>query len=467
VYFCNILRRYEWVQLAVLHKVKVISNWMKCLRFAIGSSFSGDSAFALLFVLYNPVSRKDVANKQQQFNQKLANALLPLHQQYVGKSRFCLFEIKRAWIYFKFAIKHFDEDCSPVSVLAAVDEPHAAFVKHVARLNMLIKKGAEKRGKKSFSLLRKMQAFWSRHNKVSPEPIAQEVESDAPQQFIDEFVSKRDFIAENIDEDARLTMMTLLLFNRIADFGEDSACQHYLGKLFDDGAACRAAMRSIFDASEELSQRAAAEDASGGCVVSHWRRLHSWLLSSVFGQDMVKSINSFHRLDNGQQNELMKSHNFPLADSINFCTATADDMVAQCLAQGRAEHADAAQYAAGLKSLALGERDVGSAQLYREPHAADSTSQRIGPSGTAVEEDASQTSVFQKPQASWRRLRDLETQLAELKASNSELKASNSELKASNSELKESHKNESDAFRAEILELKKSLSAAQPVQKPK
>jgi FtsZ-binding cell division protein ZapB len=170
----------------------------------------------------------------------------------------------------------------------------------------------------------------------------------------------------------------------------------------------------------------------------------------------------------------MKSHNFPLADFVNFSTATADDMVAQCLAQGRAEHADAAQYAAGLKSLALGERDVGSAQLYREPHAVDSTSQRIGPSGTAVEEDASQTSVFQKPQASWRRLRDLETQLAELKASNSELKASNSELKASNSELKASnselkelHKNETDALRAENMELKKSLSAAQPVQKPK
>jgi hypothetical protein len=175
---------------------------------------------------------------------------------------------------------------------------------------------------------------------------------------------------------------------------------------------------------------------------------------------MVESINAFHRLDNGQQNELMKSHNFPLADSINFCTATADDMVAQCLAQGRAEHADAAQYAAGLKSLALGERDVGSAQLYREPHAADSTSQRIGPSSPAVEEDVSQSSVFQKPQANSRRLRDLDTQLAELKASNSE-------LKASNSELKELHKNETDALRAENMELKKSLSAAQPVQKPK
>jgi hypothetical protein len=134
---------YEWLQLAVLHKVKVISNWMKCLRFAIGSSFSGDNAFSLLFVLYNPVSRRDVANKQHQFNQDLANALLPLYQKYLKKSTSCLFGIKRAWICFKFAIRHFGEDCSPVSVLAAVEEPHTCFMKHVARLNMLIKKGTE------------------------------------------------------------------------------------------------------------------------------------------------------------------------------------------------------------------------------------------------------------------------------------------------------------------------------------
>jgi hypothetical protein len=282
-------------------------------------------------------------------------------------------------------------------------------------------------------------------------------------------VSKRDFIAENIDEDTRLTIITLLLFNHIADFGEDSAYQHYLGKLFDDGAACRAAMRSIFDASEELSQRAEVEDAAGGYLVSYWWRLHSWLLSSVFGQDMVKSINTFHRLDNGQQNELFKRHNFPLTDSINFSTTAADD-----IAQGKAEHTDTSEYAAGLKSLALVDSNVSSAQLYGEQLSADSTSLPIGPSSAVIEDDARQSNLSQNPQANSGRDRDLETELAELKASFatqlSKLKASNSELKESNSKLKELlviSKNESDAFRAEILELQKSLAAAQPMQKPK
>jgi hypothetical protein len=331
---------YEWVQLALVHQVHVISNWMKCLRFAIGSSFSGDSAFALLFVLYNPVSRKDVANKMQQFNQKLAHALLPLHQKYIKKPPCCLFGIKKAWILFKFAIRHFDEDCSPVSVLAAVDQPHAAFMKNVARLSILINKGAEKRDKQNSSLLCKVRNIWKRCQiKVSPDTIAQDVDSDAPRQFIEALVSKRYFIAENADEESRLTMIALLLFNRITDFGEDSACKNYLGKLFDDGVACRAAMRSIFDASEELSKETAAENATFiRSFVSLWRRMQIRLLSIVFGENTLRSSNSFHCLNSEQQNELMKNHKFPEADSINFSTTTADDILAECLADGKMAH---------------------------------------------------------------------------------------------------------------------------------
>jgi hypothetical protein len=444
---------YEWVQLAVLHKIKAISNWMKCLRFAIGSTFSGDSAFTLLFVLYNPVSRKDVANKQHHFNQKLATALLPLHQNYIRKSRAFLFQIKKAWICFKFAIKHFDDDCSPVSVLAAVDEPHAAFVKHVARLHMLIKKGAANdRDKQSSSLLRKIQNLLGRRNKVCPEPAARDVESDAPRLFIDKFVTKRNFIANNVDEEARLTIITLLMFKCKAEFEEDIACQHYLEKLFDNGSACRAAMRSIFDALEELSKRSAASDASKGVLVSLWRRLQSRMLSSVFGQDIAKSIEYFHRLDNEQQNELMKNHNFPEADSINFSAPTADSMLAQFLAEteGNVANTDAETQASGLKSNVVGERDLGIAKAYP---AAGSVFQ---PS-TGFEKVRYKSRVSQKSLLESRRLLYLETELSELK-----------QLLGSSRNEADTFRAEADAFRAEIAELKKAIAAIQPqpVQKP-
>jgi hypothetical protein len=146
----------------------------------------------------------------------------------------------------------------------------------------------------------------------------------------------------------------------------------------------------------------------------------------------------------------LKTHNFPQAASINFSATADDDTVAHCFTQGKAEHVDdAAQYAAGLKSLALGERVLGSAQLYREQHAADPASKPISSSSIAVEEHLSQSSVSPESQATSRRLRDLETQLEELKASLI------------------SHKTDVDAFRAETLELKRSLAAAQQPVTPR
>ncbi len=411
---------YEWLQLAVLHKIRSISNWMKCLHFTIGSSFSGDSAFSLLTVMYNPVTRRDVANKELQFHRNLANALLPLHQEYIGKHQMLLFAVKKAWIHLKYAIGQFYH-CSPVSILSALDQPHTAFIKNIARLNALIKNGADKRNQSASSLLRRICNVWNRRNKIAPEPIEQDIESDAPQQFIKEFLSKRDFVAENIDDEARLTVITLLLFNRMADFREDSACQHYLNSLFDDGAACRVAMRSIFDASQELSERYAAENLSSEASVSLQRRLQSWLLSSVFGEDTVKPIVAFHRLTNEQQNELMKNHNFPDIDFIKFSTTTADDMLAQSLSDG------------DTTSLELGS---GSASMMHKQSAAhDDASLSMERSGVQVEAGIVKYSVPHMLQTDLPRIVDLEAQVSELKQLLSSCKNENVELKTVNLKL--------------------------------
>jgi hypothetical protein len=94
-----------------------------------------------------------------------------------------------------------------------------------------------------------------------------------------------------------------------------------------------------------------------------------------------------------------------------------------------------------LTSLALGQRDFGSAPLYREQPDVDSAFQRIAPSSTTVAEG----SDSQKLHADARRFFDLEAQVSELKASNLELKKL------------------LDSSRAE---LKQALIASQTVQKP-
>jgi hypothetical protein len=412
---------YEWLQLAALHKIRSISNWMKCLHFTIGSSFSGDSAFSLLTVLYNPVSRRDVANEQLRFHRNLAIALLPLHQEYIGKHEMLLFGVKKAWIHLKFAIRQFNH-CSPVSILSAIDQPHTAFIKKIARLNELIKNGPDERNQSASSLLQRICNIWNPRNKVAPEPMEQDIESDAPKQFIKEFLSKRDFVAENIDDEARLTVITLLLFNRMADFREDGICQHYLNSLFDDGAACRVAMRSIFDASQELSERYAAENSSSEAFVSFGRRLQSWLLSSVFGDDAVKPIVAFHRLTDEQQNELMKNHNFPDIDSIKFSTTTADDMLAQSLSEG-----DTA-------SLELGSGSEST--THKQSAARDRASLSMERSDVQVEAGIVKYSVSHVLQTDLPRNVDLEAQVSQLKRLLSSCKNEISELNAVNLKLK-------------------------------
>ncbi len=122
--------------------------------------------------------------------------------------------------------------------------------------------------------------------------------------------------------------------------------------------------------------------------MSTWRHVQSRLLAAnaaVFGQDMVKSIECFYRLDNEQQNELMKNHNFPEADSINFGAPTADTMLAQHLAGGKAGNTDAALQDSDLKSF--GEGGPGVATAF--PAAAS----MFQPIGTAVEDVQYKSSV--------------------------------------------------------------------------
>ena len=138
-------------------------------------------------------------------------------------------------------------------------------------------------------------------------------------------------------------------------------------------------MRSIFDASQELSERYAAENSSSEAFASFRRRLQSWLLSSVFGEDTVKPIVAFHRLTNEQQNELMKSHNFPDIDSIKFSTTTADDMLAQSLSDR------------DTTSLELGSGSEG--MMHKQSAAHDYASLSVERSSVQVEADIVKYSV--------------------------------------------------------------------------
>ena len=87
----------------LLHKNLFASKWMQALHMAFGESFSADSAFAMLYVMYNPVCRKDINRKRCLANKMLAEALYPLHKEYSGQNKGFGFYVKSMWVVLKFA----------------------------------------------------------------------------------------------------------------------------------------------------------------------------------------------------------------------------------------------------------------------------------------------------------------------------------------------------------------------------
>ena len=135
---------------------------------------------------------------------------------------------------------------------------------------------------------------------------------------------------------------------------------------------------------------------------------------------MLRSSNSFHCLNSGQQNELMRKHKFPEADSINFSTTSAHDILGECLKEDNMAKKDAAQHAADSKSF--GDLSISSTRLRRE-QPTDAASQPSDSSSTPVENDVRQCSIaHNKLQAQSPRHLDLQRQVSELKASNADLK---------------------------------------------
>ena len=125
--------------MVLLHKRLFASKWMQALGLAFGEAFSADSAFALLYVMYNPVCRRDINRKNRLAVKLLAEALHPVHKEYSGRVKSLGFYMRSTWAVLKFSIKNRAlADCNPTLVLTASQQPHAALFKDVNRILMLV-----------------------------------------------------------------------------------------------------------------------------------------------------------------------------------------------------------------------------------------------------------------------------------------------------------------------------------------
>ena len=371
--------------MALLHKNLFASKWVQALSMAFGASFSADSSFALLYVMYNPVCRRDVLKKHRTANKMLAEALYPVYKEYSGDTHHLGFYIKSAWAFVKFVVKNRSlADCNPLLVLEASRQPHAVIFKDVNRLIKLVEHykhhpeavatsadqayshnlavAEPPRGLKqsdvissgdnqksdqensvthsplntasNVSWLQRIQNILKRSNKVAPSIPGNFLQryGDAPKLFVDEFESKRQFLSDNIEEEARLSLLTFMMFPNADDFGSSSDCQQFLHQFLENLDSFRKLFGATFRLTKDLED---ADSAEKRCSLSRKERFVRRVSDLLFGDDM-KLLRSFHSLSEQEAMKLYQLHDFPDLDLDDFKIPSASEILEQLLAADNA-----------------------------------------------------------------------------------------------------------------------------------
>ena len=377
------VRRYEWIEMVLLHKSLFASKWMQALHLAFGEAFSADNSFALLYVMYNPVCRRDINSKNRLANKMLAEALLPVHAEYSGRAKRLGFYIKSAWVVLKFAFKNRAlADCNPTLVLTASQQPHAALFKNVNRMLMLVNNHVGERDAKaewkvatnqvltkikivkmlgglnglqsthaspnsghndtsSSSTSRSpkspaswLQNIWNRSNRITPDSHHVQRYDDAPRLLVDAFALKREFVEGNIAEEARLSLLTLMIFPDAEDFGSSRECRRYKQEFDSNLAAFRIAFASLFRLSKDLEFADCSEKLAR---LTRTERFFQNLSDLIFPEEM-KLLRNFHWLSDDEAAALFQRNNFPELEVDDLRAPTVNEVLKQLLAADEDKH---------------------------------------------------------------------------------------------------------------------------------
>ena len=331
------------------------SKWMQALYAALGHSFPADNYFALLYVMYNPVCREDINRKKRLFAKLLAEAMYPIHKEYLGRGKNLCFYIKSGWAMLKFAVKNRAlADCNPTLVLAASQQPHAALLKDINRLLLLADsqdrdaamnqnisiptpppipqyrhlRNKSRHADVNVPWLEKIKNCLKRSNKIVPintgDPQRYE---DAPKLFVDTFASKRQFVEANIAEKAMVSLLTMMLFTEVDDFGSTDDCKRYRHGFESNLAAFRQAFRALFVLSKSLESIDSSEKIM---LLTFQKRLFLRASEFIFGEDW-KLLRNFHLLTDKETAELFQLHDFSELRVPDFSVLSVDAVLKQLL----------------------------------------------------------------------------------------------------------------------------------------
>ncbi len=364
------------------------------MRSTLGGIFTGDNTFALLYVMYNPVCRRDIHQKQRVANRMLAEALLPVELEYLGQHKSIWFHIKSSWAVFKFAVKNRAmADCNPTLVLSASKQAHAAIFKDLNRMLLLVqncerdtqthrkianqsilnKASVVKSLKKIPVQLQRSQAtsghvenhetnlpsqlnqlsvtevmvalrslghnatfaeareFIQEIDRDGSEVVPSQVDhqqrhDDAPKLFVDHFDLKRTFVEENIQEEARLSLLTLMIFPDAEDFGLSNDCKIYKQRFDENLKSFRNTFRALFRLSKELKSVDSSER------LTRKERMFQRISDMMFGDEM-KLMRNFHWLADEEAVDMFQKHQFPELETEYVNVPSVSDVLKQLVAK--------------------------------------------------------------------------------------------------------------------------------------
>ena len=494
----------------LLHKNLFASKWMQALHMAVGESFSADNAFAMLYVMYNPVCRKDINRKRCLAIKMLAEALYPLHKKYSGQNKGFGFYIKSIWVVLKFAFKNRAlADCNPTLVMTAVQQPHAALFKDLGRiLNQVSdhKQDAKTRWKSattqimskiqvvkaigrydgdeaiseqkhlpesppptsqsSVSWIQKVLNVWKRSNRVYPSNSDNaQFNDDAPKLFVDAFALNREFVADNIEEDSRLSLLTLMIFPDAEDFGSSRDCRNFKHKFDKNLEAFRRAFQTLFKLSKDLEF---ADSSQKIASLSRKERIFQRISELIFGENM-KLLRNFHWLTDEEATELFRQHNLPELENDDFKAASVDDVLKQLLAAD----ADNSHLESYIDNQANSGKDCSSpsspstlmsiASALKASH--NTRTSKIASVKSAMQiETANACDAFAKEAESLRRAAAAESKVLALNAQVSDLQDFSSDKDKSRDATTSAELSRARAYNASLAEQVKALEAAMQIE---
>jgi len=142
--------------------------------------------------------------------------------------------------------------------------------------------------------------------------------------FIDQFAFKRSFLEENIEEETRLSLLTLMIFPDHEDFGSSRDCKRYKQRFDENLQEFRKAFRTLFLLSKDLEFADTSEKLA---LLTRKERFFQRVSDMIFGDDM-KLLRNFHWLTDEEAFTLFQRHNFPDVEG-GFLNAPSVDEVLQ------------------------------------------------------------------------------------------------------------------------------------------